>query len=251
MDKTRNKKRWPLRGRGLHHPSEGSYWGTAVDDESTHEGHLEVGPQDADEEGIRDEMTLLASGGIAMAEHVAKAMLCGADAVVIDFPILMPWNGRMCRDVSQGSPACGDRKGDAVWVLRGSTISSAFHNQLLEVMGAWAYGCPAPQGRSGRAMFFEEMDKPVFGTLGEVKEGMNLSNHKVLSCENAVAIPKSDRKYRLSRSKECTACGKCVESCLYGPRNEEAACSPEMPTGAWGQTARPLAQRSARRRRFP
>jgi hypothetical protein len=30
------------------------------------------------------------------------------------------------------------------------------------------------RGEVGRAMFFEEMDKPVFGTLGEVKEGYEL-----------------------------------------------------------------------------
>ncbi len=46
---------------------------------------------------------------------------------------------------------------------------------------------------------------------------MNLSNHKV---PDVVRTPSRFRnpigKYRLSRSKECTACGKCVESCLYG-----------------------------------
>jgi glutamate synthase domain-containing protein 2/ferredoxin len=46
---------------------------------------------------------------------------------------------------------------------------------------------------------------------------MNLSNHKV---PDVVRTPSRFRnpigKYRLSRSKECTACGKCVESCPYG-----------------------------------
>jgi ferredoxin len=46
---------------------------------------------------------------------------------------------------------------------------------------------------------------------------MNLSNHKV---PDVVRTPSRFRnpigKYRLSRSKECTACGKCVEICLYG-----------------------------------
>ena len=35
---------------------------------------------------VRDEITLLASGGLIMAEHVAKAIICGADAVFVDFP---------------------------------------------------------------------------------------------------------------------------------------------------------------------
>lgn len=32
------------------------------------------------ERGVRDWMTVIASGGIVMAEHVPKALICGADA---------------------------------------------------------------------------------------------------------------------------------------------------------------------------
>ncbi|MGH2347942.1 MAG: glutamate synthase-related protein, partial [bacterium] len=41
------------------------------------------------ETGIRDEVTLLASGGIATAEHVPKAIVCGADLVAIDYKLLL------------------------------------------------------------------------------------------------------------------------------------------------------------------
>jgi len=90
------------------------------------------------DEGIRDEMTLLASGGIAMAEHVAKAILCGADAVVIDFPILIALECRMCRPVRYRTVLSGgDRAGDPIWVAsRVYNLFGAFYNQLLEVMGA-------------------------------------------------------------------------------------------------------------------
>ena len=54
------------------------------------------------EEGVRDELTLLAGGGIAMAEHVAKAMICGADAVFVDFPALIALECRMCRRCTKG-----------------------------------------------------------------------------------------------------------------------------------------------------
>ena len=37
--------------------------------------------------GVRDEITLIASGGIALAEHMAKAIICGADLVAIDIPL--------------------------------------------------------------------------------------------------------------------------------------------------------------------
>jgi hypothetical protein len=33
---------------------------------------------------VRDRVTLLASGGIVMAEHVPKAIACGAEAVALD-----------------------------------------------------------------------------------------------------------------------------------------------------------------------
>jgi len=35
---------------------------------------------------MRDEVSLIFSGGIAMAEHVPKAMICGADLTAIDMP---------------------------------------------------------------------------------------------------------------------------------------------------------------------
>ena len=38
---------------------------------------------------IRDRVTLIASGGIGMAEHVPKAMLCGVDLTAIDIPLMV------------------------------------------------------------------------------------------------------------------------------------------------------------------
>ena len=41
------------------------------------------------DDGIRDEVTIIASGGIAMAEQVPKAMLCGADLTTVDIPLMV------------------------------------------------------------------------------------------------------------------------------------------------------------------
>ena len=41
------------------------------------------------EDKIRDEVTIIFSGGIAMAEHVPKAMICGTDLTAIDLPLLI------------------------------------------------------------------------------------------------------------------------------------------------------------------
>ena len=44
---------------------------------------------------IRDEVTIIFSGGIAMAEHVPKAMICGADLTAIDLPLLIALGARL------------------------------------------------------------------------------------------------------------------------------------------------------------
>ncbi|MEJ2649948.1 MAG: glutamate synthase-related protein, partial [Sedimentisphaerales bacterium] len=41
------------------------------------------------ENGNRDEITLIASGGIALAEHLAKIIICGADLAAINLPLLV------------------------------------------------------------------------------------------------------------------------------------------------------------------
>jgi ferredoxin len=157
---------------------EATHGGRALDDESTTmKDVLRAVHRTLIDEGIRDEMTLLASGGIAMAEHVAKAMLCGADAVVIDFPILVALECRMCRRCAAGlSCPVEIDKAPPVWVAsRVYNLFGAFYNQLLEVMGAMGIrDARRLRGEVGRAMFFEELDGPVFGSLGEVKEGYEL-----------------------------------------------------------------------------
>jgi ferredoxin len=129
------------------------------------------------EEGVRDRVTLLASGGIAMAEHVAKAILCGADAVVIDFPILIALECRMCRRCTKGLPCPVEiDKAASSWVAsRTVNFMGAWHNQLLEVMGAMGIrDARRLRGEVGRAMFFEDMDEATFGSLSEVKEGFEI-----------------------------------------------------------------------------
>ena len=129
------------------------------------------------EAGIRDEITLLASGGIAMAEHVAKAIICGADAVLIDFPILIALECRMCRRCTKGldCPVEIDRASPSWVASRVINLVGAWYNQLLEVMGAMGIrDARRLRGEVGRAMFFEELDRATFGSMGEVEEGCEL-----------------------------------------------------------------------------
>ena len=129
------------------------------------------------EENARDRVTLLASGGIAMAEHVAKSIICGADAVFVDFPILIALECRMCRRCTEGLP-CPAEIGSTSpsWVAaRVVNLLGAWHNQLLEVMGAMGIrDARRLRGEAGRAMFFQDLDRSTFGFLGEFENGCEL-----------------------------------------------------------------------------
>lgn len=129
------------------------------------------------EAGVRDEITLLVSGGLAMAEHVAKAVICGADAVYVDFPILIALECRMCRRCTQDlSCPVEIETAPAPWVARRVVnLVGAWHNQLLEVMGAMGIrDARRLRGEAGRAMFFEDLDRGTFAGMGQVEEGCEL-----------------------------------------------------------------------------
>jgi len=117
---------------------------------------------------LRDTVTLLASGGIAMAEHVAKAIICGADGVVVDLPLLIALECRVCRNCLKGKP-CPVQMG-RVGVKKGAqrlvNLMGAWNNQLLEVLGAMGLReVRRLRGEVGRAMFVEDLKKEIFGPL--------------------------------------------------------------------------------------
>ncbi|MEW6567699.1 MAG: glutamate synthase-related protein [Chloroflexota bacterium] len=65
------------------------------------------------DEALRDRVTLIVSGGIAAAEHVAKAIACGADLVAIDHVILAAWG---CGLWADRGPCRAEREGvDPEW----------------------------------------------------------------------------------------------------------------------------------------
>jgi hypothetical protein len=48
------------------------------------------------EKGKRDGITIIAGGGIALPEHMAKGILCGADLVSIELPLLIGLECSLC-----------------------------------------------------------------------------------------------------------------------------------------------------------
>jgi len=119
---------------------------------------------------VRPTVNLLFSGGIAMAEHMAKAIICGADGVVVDIPMLIALECRLCGRCKRGE-SCPVNIGDidVAWgVQRIVNLIGAWHNQLLEVMGACGIReVRRLRGEVGRALFLEDLEResfaPIFG----------------------------------------------------------------------------------------
>jgi ferredoxin len=121
------------------------------------------------DKGLRDQITLIAGGGIAMAEHVAKLIICGADALSVDIPLLVAMECRVCRRCKEGIACPVELDSvDPVWGAgRMRNLMAAWHNQLLEILGAMGIReVRRLRGEMGRAMFFEDLEKDIFAALG-------------------------------------------------------------------------------------
>jgi hypothetical protein len=138
-------------------------------------------------EGMRDEITLIISGGIALAEHMAKAIICGADLVAADTALLTALGCRVCRDAhvlnidSSGElpaispwhacPAGIDSVDSEYAAQRMTNLMGAWHSQLIEVLGAMGIReVRRLRGEMGRAIFMEEIEKEAFGDLLRVPQ---------------------------------------------------------------------------------
>jgi hypothetical protein len=126
-------------------------------------------------EGIRDEVTLIVSGGIALAEHMAKAIICGADLVAVDTALLVALGCRVCRHARGAGASCNPcpaEIGSAAGVYAAQRIVNlmgAWHSQLIEVLGAMGIReVRRLRGEVGRAMFLEDIAREAFGDLCRV-----------------------------------------------------------------------------------
>ena len=119
-------------------------------------------------DGVRDELTLIAGGGIALAEHMAKQMLCGADLVTINMPLLISLECRFCKECRDGfgCPAHIEEVDSEYAAGRMTNLIAAWHDQLIEVMGAMGIrDARRLRGEAGRALFFEDLEEETFGRL--------------------------------------------------------------------------------------
>jgi len=124
-------------------------------------GHLVV-------EAVRDEVTLIASGGIALAEHLPKMLICGADGASIDLPLLIGLECRLCKRclVDKSCPVEIDKVTADFTANRVVNLMCSWWSQLIEVMGAMGIrDVRRVRGEAGRAMFFEDLERETFGAL--------------------------------------------------------------------------------------
>jgi hypothetical protein len=121
--------------------------------------------------GVRDEITLIVAGGIALPEHMAKAIICGADLVAVDTAMLVALGCRVCRGVAGGDhqdhcPAEATNLEPSYAVQRMVNLMAAWHSQLLEVLGAMGIReVRRLRGEVGRAIFKEDVEREAFGDL--------------------------------------------------------------------------------------
>ncbi|MFO7557091.1 MAG: glutamate synthase-related protein [Desulfobacterales bacterium] len=117
----------------------------------------------------RQRINLVFSGGIAMAEHMAKSIICGADGVIVDIPLLIALECRLCYRCRKGlsCPAKIDSITDPQWgSQRMINLIGAWHNQLIEVMGAMGIReARRLRGEVGRSMWFEDLELESFGPI--------------------------------------------------------------------------------------
>jgi ferredoxin len=125
------------------------------------------------EDRIRDEVTIIFSGGIAKAEHVQKAMICGADLTAIDLPLLIALGARLYEEPEKilVFPEALEKISVRTIMHRIVNLMGAWHSQLLEVMGAMGIReARRLRGETGRAIFFDEIDNDTFGKLFKKRE---------------------------------------------------------------------------------
>ncbi len=122
---------------------------------------------------IRQKVKLIFSGGIAMAEHMAKSIICGADGASIDIPLLIALECQVCYRCKKDQPCpVSLEEVEPEWgSKRIMNLMGAWRNQLLEVMGAMGIReARRLCGEVGRSMWFEDLEKECFGPLfGERK----------------------------------------------------------------------------------
>lgn len=118
------------------------------------------------EAGVRDEVTLIGSGGLIAAEHLPKAIICGLDLIALDTPLLVAMQGDFqgeCSNRMDSRFTLPGRFSTSWGAQRLKNMCASWRDQLLEVLGAMGIReVRRLRGEMGRAMFMKELEAEAF-----------------------------------------------------------------------------------------
>ncbi len=123
--------------------------------------------------GVREQVSLLGSGGIIAAEHLAKAMICGLDSVALDTPAWIALQARFVGEVTQRSGAQMQfPEFELEWgAQRLLNLVASWRDQLLEVLGAMGLReVQRLRGEMGRALFQRDLEREAFADIPGIGE---------------------------------------------------------------------------------
>jgi glutamate synthase domain-containing protein 2/Na+-translocating ferredoxin:NAD+ oxidoreductase RNF subunit RnfB len=189
-------------------------------------------------DSVREQVTVLVSGGISMAEHMAKIIICGADGVGVDLALLVAMECRLCADceMQAACPVDLDKVPEKRGAQRIVNLMASWHSQLIEVLGAMGLReVRRLRGEVGRAMFFNDLENEIFAPIFDDKNGDEQTSAAISRGAEKIDLepwqfagidlghkPTESRyrnqlnKYRVMITRNCDHCGKCVDACRHG-----------------------------------
>ncbi len=118
---------------------------------------------------MRDEVTLIGSGGIAAAEHNPKAIIAGLDLVALDTPLLVALQAEFegeCKDRDESMFTLPQKLNPEWGTQRILNLTAAWRDQLLEILGAMGLReVRRLRGEMGRAMFQVDLEREAFAGI--------------------------------------------------------------------------------------
>ncbi len=116
-------------------------------------------------EALRDQVTIIASGGVTLAEHVPKAIICGADLVGIDTTVLVALQAEFKGETrDRANCQMKPREIDPEWgAQRLVNLFGVWHDQLIEILSAMGMrDVRRLRGDIGRSMMDSELREQSF-----------------------------------------------------------------------------------------
>jgi len=118
---------------------------------------------------MRDEVTLIGSGGIVAAEHNPKAIIAGLDLVALDTPLLVAMQATFdgeCQNRVESRFSLPGNLNRAWGIQRILNMTAAWRDQLLEILGAMGLReVRRLRGEMGRAMFQVDLEREAFAEI--------------------------------------------------------------------------------------